>query len=239
MSSEPAYRDTTGRSLADYPHPSVAVDTAVLTVPPGADGLNVLLVRRAGTHEHGAWALPGTFLHPGETLAQAVLRSLADKAGIRGLAPRQLHVFDDPDRDDRGWVLSVAHLDAVTWLRLAATVASRDDGAVVPVAQAVGLPYDHDQIVALAVHTLRARYREEPDPDRLLPAPFTLLELRHLHQAVLGTPLLKDTFRRQMAPQLTATDETREGVVGKPAALFRHKPRRGRGATGYSVLPGT
>ena len=239
MSSEPAYRDTTGRSLADYPHPSVAVDTAVLTVPTAADGLHVLLVRRAGTHEHGAWALPGTFLHPGETLAQAVLRSLADKAGIKGLAPRQLHVFDAPARDDRGWVLSVAHLDAVAWPRLATTVSRRDDVAAVPVAQAVGLPYDHDQIVALAVGTLRARYRDQPDPDRLLPAPFTLLELRHLHQAVLGNPLPKDTFRRQMAPQLTATDETREGVVGKPAALYRHKPRRAARGVGYSVLPGT
>lgn len=238
MSSNPTYRDTTGRALADYPHPSVAVDTAVLTVPPAADGLHVLLVRRAGSHAHGAWALPGTFLHPGETLAQAVLRCLADKAGIKGLAPRQLHVFDDPTRDDRGWVLSVAHLDVVAWPRLATAVARRDDVAAVPVEAAVGLPYDHDQIVALAVATLRARYRDQPDPDRLLPAPFTLLELRHLHQAVLGTPLPKDTFRRQMAPHLTPTDETREGVVGKPAALYRHKPRRRSGA-GYSVLPGT
>jgi hypothetical protein len=109
---------------------------------------------------------------------------------------------------------------------------------VVPVGQAVGLPYDHDQIVALAVATLRARYRDQPDPDRLLAGPFTLLELRHVHQAVLGAPLPKDTFRRQMAPHLIVTDETREGVVGKPAALYRHKPRRGA-AGGYSVLPGT
>ena len=49
----------------------------------------------------------------GETLADAVKRSLRDKAGVRGLQPRQLHVFDDPDRDDRGWVLSVAHVDVV------------------------------------------------------------------------------------------------------------------------------
>ncbi len=224
MGTRSPYRDAAGLTLADYPHPSVAVDTAVLTVPPGADGLHVLLVRRTGAHQNGAWALPGTFLHPGETLAQAVLRSLADKAGIKGLAPRQLHVFDDPDRDDRGWVLSVAHLVAVAWPRLAPAVARRDDVDVSPVAAARGLPYDHDHIVTLAVDTLRARYREHPDPDRLLPAPFTLLELRHLHQAVLAERLPKDTFRRQMAPQLNPTHDLREGVVGKPAALYRHKP---------------
>lgn len=228
VSKPPPYRDATGRSLADYPRPSVAVDTAVLTVPDGADCLHVLLVRRAGSHEQGAWALPGTFLHPGETLADAVLRSLRDKAGIKGLAPRQLQVFDDPSRDDRGWVLSVAHLDAVAWPRLAAAVARRNDVDVIPIQRAAGLPYDHDRIVALAAQTLRARYRDLPDPDRFLATPFTLLELRHLHQAVLGHPLPKDTFRRQMAPQLIGTDETRGGVVGKPAALYRHPPRRNR-----------
>lgn len=220
------YVDEVSASLEDYPRPSVAVDTALLMVPDGADQLHVLLVRRAGSHQHGEWALPGTFLHKGERLADAVLRSLRDKAGIKGLAPRQLHVFDDPARDDRGWVLSVAHVDVVALPRLARPIAARSDIRATPIDQATGLPYDHDQIVALAVHTQRQRYREHPDPDRLLPDPFTLLELRHLHQAVLGTQLPKDTFRRQMAPQLTATNTTRQGVVGKPAALYRHTNRQ-------------
>ena len=86
------YRDSSGRTLADYPRPSVAVDTALLTLDPGLE-LVVLQVRRA----NGAgWALPGTFLHEGERLADAVDRSLRVKAGVRGLHPRQLHVFDDP-----------------------------------------------------------------------------------------------------------------------------------------------
>ena len=31
----------------------------------------MLLVRRVGHHRHDAWQLPGTFLHAGETLADA------------------------------------------------------------------------------------------------------------------------------------------------------------------------
>src|SRR3954467_12064695 len=107
--SRTEYRDSSGRRLVDYPRPSVAVDTAVLT-PDAERGLLVLLVRRDSAQRKDAWALPGTFLHEGETLADAVLRSLDQKAGIRGQAPRQLHVFDDPERDDRSWVLSVAHV---------------------------------------------------------------------------------------------------------------------------------
>lgn len=112
------YRDSAGKALTDYPRPSVAVDTAVLTVCP-LQMMCVLLVRRTGQHGHGAWQLPGTFIHPGETLAGAALRALAEKAGVSGLQPVQLAVFDDPARDDRGWVLSVAHLDVVPWARVA------------------------------------------------------------------------------------------------------------------------
>jgi hypothetical protein len=53
------YRDSVGKTLEDYPRPSVAVDTAVLTVDPRS-GLGVLLVRREGSHRRDAWALPGT-----------------------------------------------------------------------------------------------------------------------------------------------------------------------------------
>ena len=92
--SDKKFHDSTGRTLTDYPRPSVAVDTALLTRDPQR-GLVVLEVARDDTEK---WALPGTFLHDGETLAEAVERSLRDKAGAHGLRLRQLHVFDAPDR---------------------------------------------------------------------------------------------------------------------------------------------
>jgi ADP-ribose pyrophosphatase YjhB (NUDIX family) len=211
------FRDASGKTLADYPRPSVAVDTAVLTVVPDRT-LEVLLVRRA---ESGEWALPGTFLHEGETLAAAVLRSLADKAGLRGAAPRQLHVFDALDRDNRGWVLSVAHVAVLPWASVEAVPRERsDDVCVRPAAGATGLPFDHDAIVAMAVDVVRAAYADRPDPEGLLAEPFTMRQLRHLHAAVGGRRLVPDSFRRQMLPYLVDTGRTAEGVVGRPAALY-------------------
>ena len=203
------HRDSSGTRLADYPHPSVAVDTAVLTVQ--ANALCVVLVQ----NERG-WRLPGTFVHEGETLADAVLRSLHDKAGIEGLRPRQLHVFDAPGRDDRGWVMSVAHLVVVP-------AASVPAGALTPWDAAHGLVYDHEQIIRLAVHTVRAEYAAAADPERLLGPEFTLLELLRLHESVAGARLGKDTFRRRVLPDLVATDAVQPGKVGKPAKLFRHR----------------
>ena len=41
---------------------------------------------------------------------EETLPDYGDKAHIEGLSPRQLHVFDDPRRGDRGWVMSVRKL---------------------------------------------------------------------------------------------------------------------------------
>ncbi|TFD05526.1 NUDIX hydrolase [Cryobacterium sp. TMT1-66-1] len=202
------YRDSSEKLLTDYPRPSLAVDTAVLTVKDGA--LCVALVQ----NKEG-WRLPGTFAHERETLSDAVLRSLHDKAHIMGLRPRQLHVFDAPNRDTRGWVISVAHLVAVPH-------ASISHVELKPVSQVGHLIYDHNLILELAVHTLRDSYRASPDPERLLDPEFTLLELLRLHSAIAGEPLGKDTFRRRVLGELVETDAYKPGLVGKPAKLFRH-----------------
>jgi 8-oxo-dGTP diphosphatase len=202
--------DTFGRTLADYPRPSVAVDTAVLTVLEGR--LAVLLVAGESSPR-----LPGTFLHEGEILSDAVLRSLHVKAGVEGLSPTQLHVFDDPKRDERGWVLSITHVDVVP-----ATQLSDRNGTsmLVAVDDLPQLPWGHEQIVEEAATTLRAEYRATPDPRSLLGDRFTLKELQEIHEAVEGTPLPRDTFRRGMQERLVATAELRIGTVGKPARVF-------------------
>ncbi|QIK84722.1 NUDIX hydrolase [Sanguibacter sp. HDW7] len=202
--------DSHGKRLTDYPRPSVAVDTAVLSVVDGA-----LVVALVVDHRTGGRRLPGTFLHAGERLADAVRRSLAAKAGLHDLEPVQLGVLDDPERDDRGWVLSVAHLAVVP----ASTLAGLEPA---PVAEAHGLDHDHDAIVDLAVARVRADHATRPDPNRLLGEPFPMTELRELHEAVAGERLQPDTFRRWALPWLVDSGEQRRGTVGKPAALFTH-----------------
>jgi ADP-ribose pyrophosphatase YjhB (NUDIX family) len=215
--SDRSWRSSHGRTLADYVRPSVAVDTAVLSLDHDV-GLVVLEVRRA---IGPGWALPGTFLHEGETLADAVDRSLREKANVRGLHPRQLHVFDDPHRDDRGWVLSVAHVDVVRLDQLSSRFA--ETTRLMPAGTPGRLIYDHASIIARAVDHLRFRYLAEPDPDRLLGDEFTLRELRQAHEAVAGHALQRDAFRRTMEPHLGATGATTSGGRGRPAELFRRR----------------
>jgi 8-oxo-dGTP diphosphatase len=214
------WRDSQGHTLADFVRPSVAVDTAALSLDPDL-GLVVLEVHRP---DGPGWALPGTFLHERETLAHAVDRSLREKANVRGLQPRQLHVFDDPDRDERGWVLSVAHVEVVRLDRLASRFV--ETTRLMPAAAPGRLSFDHRIIIERAVEDLRLRYRGEPDPDRLLGDEFTLRELRLAHEAIAGEELKRDAFRRTMKLHLDETGMAITAGRGRPAELFR----RGRKA---------
>lgn len=207
------WKDPNDKSLTDYPRPSVAVDVAVLTVH--ADSLKVLAV----PHRTGVPALPGTFLHPGERLSGAAARALNDKAGLEGVALHQLHMFDDPGRDDRGWVVSMAHGATVAPDRLPAdAILFTCEGPNIET-----LAFDHRDMVGLAVADLRERYARRPDPGRLLGDTFTILELRHLYDIVYSRRLPKDSFRRHVIDALDSTGEMSTAGGGRPAEIFRRR----------------
>ena len=211
----------TDKKFHDFPRPTVAVDTALLTI----DDQRHLVVLEMARKDTGTWALPGTFLRKGETLAQAVERSLKEKVGVIGVKPRQLQVFDAPDRDDRDWVISVAHVvvvrpDSLPYVGPEAPVETR----LAPVDRPGDLAWDHLEMIALAAKHVRDRYRHRPDPDRLLSSRFTLRELQRVHEAVESRPLNRDRFRRLMEPQLEDTGLVEvTGGRGRPATVFRRR----------------
>lgn len=196
------------------------MDTAILTVI--ENKLNIVLVK----DDAGNYLLPGTFVHERERLADAVLRSMQEKCGITGRKPKQLQVFDDPERDDRGWVVTVAHLDLVPDM-VVSTGLLTGQVTLVPVAEvlpggSISLPYDHPQVVRVALARVASEYDSRPDPWHMLRPPFTLTELQELHFAITGKEIQRDTFRRHMEPQLAATGEMTDGRRGRPSRLFTH-----------------
>src|SRR5947209_2842351 len=138
----------------EYPRPAVTVDVVIVT----QEGRpRVLLIRRKHDPFAGAWAIPGGFVDPGETLAAAAARELREETGVEHVSLEQLAAFGDPGRDPRGWTVSVAFLAQVP----ADTAATASDDAA-----AVGwhlldelprpLAFDHDKILARARARLTA-----------------------------------------------------------------------------------
>lgn len=88
-----------------YPIVHVATDAMVL-----AQG-QVLLVERGDALGKGAWALPGGYVQPKETLLQSALRELREKTSLL-LRPQLLKAskaFDYPGRSQRSRVISHGH----------------------------------------------------------------------------------------------------------------------------------
>ena len=211
--------------LTTYARPNVAVDLALLTVLPSQEGaglaaVSVLIQDR--TAAPSGRCLPGRFLRERQTVREGVadlLRLDLDLAAS-SVTPKLVRIFDDPERDERAWTISLAHAvarpsDTVVRARGEFVPIDRDGSLV----SGEALLFDHDTIVRESAAALRDRYELRPDPDRLLGDTFTLAELRSLHEAVLGEPLLRDTFNRRMTEYLRPTSETRT-AGGRPATVY-------------------
>ena len=167
-----------------------------------------------------------------------LLRTKLDYSPRRNLGLTMLDVYDDPDRDARGWVMSLSYVavlrsdeaDLIDPDR-AERMPVRGDSSPGHRVTPERLGFDHDAMVTTAVRRLRRRYERSPDPAKLLRPPYTLTQLRHAHEAVLDAPLKRDTFNRRMREFLSpATDRDGQELrtsetVGRPATLYEPRPR--------------
>jgi 8-oxo-dGTP diphosphatase len=76
----------------EYPeHPLVGVGGVVV------DNHRALLIRRAGPPLQGQWSIPGGLLELGETLAQGVMRELAEETGLHVAVLELIEAFERID----------------------------------------------------------------------------------------------------------------------------------------------
>lgn len=119
-------------------------------------GDRVLLIQRADEPHRGSWALPGGFVDQGEASRAAAARELAEETGIVAMPEEltQIGTYDDPDRDPRGRVVTVAYLLEVA---SGVTAVAGDDAAAAdwwPLSELPRLAFDHARILADAVRSL-------------------------------------------------------------------------------------
>ena len=86
----------------------VSVDVITLRYNVELRRVEVATARRTTEPYRGIPALPGVMLREGERLAAAAHRAVIEKVGFDVSALGQLTVFDQPNRDPRGYSLSVA-----------------------------------------------------------------------------------------------------------------------------------
>lgn len=109
--AEHQFIDTYRAAWADAPYPPTFVTTDAVVVHSG----HVLLVRRRAEPGKGLWALPGGFVGQGEGLLDSCLRELREETRLKIPVPvlkgsiKGEHVFDHPERSQRGRTITHAY----------------------------------------------------------------------------------------------------------------------------------
>jgi len=234
MAERVVERSFSGDRLEESSGP-ISVDIAVFTL--AGRELSVLLTERTEPPYPGFWSLPGTLRRAGISL-DAQARSLQTAVtGIEGGWIEQLKTFHRPQqvdaaghivvpgRDPRGDVLSVSYI-AIVPTALAESCAEHGDSGQQewhPVRRLpVEMAFDHREIVDYAVRRLRSKVGYSSIGFQLLPSEFTITELQHVYEAVLGLSINRGNFWRKVVDRGVIEPTGKErNVRGKRAILFR------------------
>ncbi|MCC2591936.1 NUDIX domain-containing protein [Tessaracoccus sp. OS52] len=229
--TRPPVRDSAGAAL--YRHEAIgAVLQVRRTDPAGGPGVSarlcVLLARRSSEPFEGRFALPSGPVEPGESLEESVLRHLAEKLDVAGLTHlEQLGTSSDPGRDPAQRTIGTNYLGLVP---TSSEPPLPERAAWVPVEGLPEMAFDHARVVADAVGRLRAKLSYTNLGFALMPAEFTIAELRDAYVAALGHDVAPTNLQRVLTRrgQLVSTGELKRpgSHGGRPARRFRFRDHR-------------
>lgn len=218
-------------NVKDYDSPLVTVDTALFTYH--EEKLKMLLVERSNHPDKGKWGLPGGFIDliNDKTIEDTARRKLLEKTGVTPPYLEQLYTVGNSRRDKRCWSVTVCYTALIAYQKCEAHIDSVSDAKWVDVDSAgkMKFAFDHADIINQARERLKQKALYSIVPAYALPEKFTLPELQHIHEVLIGKPLQKKSFRRRIeqAELLIDTGEKRaEG--GRPASLYKMRAKSGQ-----------
>jgi ADP-ribose pyrophosphatase YjhB (NUDIX family) len=160
--------------------------------------LKLLVGRRQMDPGRGEWSLYGGFVKTNESLEDAASRVLQDLTGLKKIYMQQIGAFGAIDRDPGERVISVAYFALIN-------VNDYDDKLRIEYGQEwvnlnelPQLYSDHNIMVEKAIAWLRHHISTEPICFNLLPSLFTLTQLQHVYEAILGEEIDKRNFRKRI-----------------------------------------
>ena len=157
--------------------------------------LKLLLGKRKMDPGRGEWALYGGFVGTGESVDEAANRVLCELTGLKNLYMKQVHTFGAVDRDPGERVISVAYCALINVKDYDESLLQEHGVEWVELNKIPPLYSDHNEMVKRAISMLRRRINTEPLSFNLLPDLFTLTQLQHVYEAVLGEEIDKQIGR--------------------------------------------
>lgn len=185
--------------------------------------LKLLLGKRKMDPGRGEWALYGGFVGTDESVDEAASRVLCELTGLKNLYMKQVHTFGAVDRDPGERVISVAYCALINVKDYDESLLHEHGVEWVELNKIPPLYSDHNEMVKRAISMLRRRINTEPLSFNLLPDLFTLTQLQHVYEAVLGEEIDKRNFRKRIKSiDFIEKTELIDKVTSKRgAALYR------------------
>lgn len=171
-------------------------------------------------HYSNTFGLPGGVILQTESADEAASRHLLEKAHIQDAFLEQLYTFSDPKRDKRSRSISIAYLALLSPETREKQLSS--DGVWVSVKKLPSLAYDHAEIIKTALERLKGKLVYTNLAKDLVSKDFTLPELQHTYEIVLGRKLDKRNFRKKFLSMglIKEMGKTRK-TSHRPAQLYR------------------
>lgn len=198
---------------------SIEVRTVIFTVC--EDYLAVLLQSQSGNR---GWTVPGTPLTARHSLEITAAWLQSHLTGVRNAYLEQLFTYDSPDDS------AASRVSVVYFALVPANLISENDEETratgwFPVDELPPLTGQDAEIVTYALRRLRYKLEYSAVGFELLPETFTLSELQHIYETILGEKLDKRNFRRRILEAgVIETTPYRRGGEGRPAQLYRYRP---------------
>lgn len=185
--------------------------------------LKLLLGKRAMDPGRGEWSLYGGFVEENESLENAANRVLYELTGLKDLYMKQVGAFGAVNRDPGERVISVAYCALINVKDYDSKLLETHQVEWVSLKDMPVLYSDHNDMVKKAIALLRRRISTEPLSFNLLPDMFTLTQLQHVYEAILGEPVDKRNFRKRIKTieYIEKTDKIDKLSSKRGAALYR------------------
>ncbi|MBN1305781.1 MAG: NUDIX domain-containing protein [Anaerolineales bacterium] len=201
----------------------ITLDVRIVVFSLDEDTLQVLLLPCGEAPD--CWTLPGGPVQVDESLEEAAGRALDNRVDREQVYLEQLYTYGEPQRVPARRLVSVSYF-ALSPAN-ARCAARTESERWYPLEKVPGLVHDHAEIVKYALRRLRYKLEYSAAGFQLLPDEFTLSELQHTYEIVLGEKLDKRNFRRRILQSniIEETNHLRTGEgQGRPARLYRYRP---------------
>ncbi len=184
--------------------------------------LKILLGKRKMDPGRGELSLYGGFVEENESLDEAANRTLKSLTGLDNLYMKQVGAFGAVNRDPGERVISVAYCALINVKDYDKTLQEEHELEWFDVEKLPQLYSDHNDMVKNAILLLRRRISTEPLSFNLLPELFTLTQLQHVYEAILGEEIDKRNFRKKIKTIdfIEKTDKIDKLTSKRGAALY-------------------